>query len=136
MEANLIILIIKMNDPFMPDPVDDPPEVYDEPESPLGDEPTASPEETLTAFLSAFQARGRYHLADLQLDESYLQELLTNLALRIDGILQKYREGQLSHGGDLRDRDLRRERSQEIDDLLVYDVVDNTCCGSKVTVNI
>ena len=107
-------------------------------ESPLGDELSAeaSPEETLTSFLSAFQARGRYHLADLQLDESYLQELLTNLALRIDGILQKYREGQLSHGGDLRDRDLRRERSQEIDDLLVYDVVDNTCCGSKVTVNI
>ena len=105
-------------------------------ESPLGDELTASPEETLTSFLAAFQARGRYHLADLQLDESYLQELLTNLALRIDGILQKYREGQLSNGGDLRDRDLRRERSQEIDDLLVYDVVDNTCCGSKVTVNI
>lgn len=136
MELNRITLIIKMSDPFMPDPVDDPPEVYDEPESPLGDELTASPEETLTSFLSAFQARGRYHLADLQLDEDYLQSFLTNFALRVDGVLQKYRAGQIEHGGDLRDRDLRRERSQEIDDLLVYDVVDNTCCGSKVTVNI
>ena len=104
----------------------------------LGNELSAepSPEETLTSFLSAFQARGRYHLADLQLDEDYLQSFLTNFALRVDGVLQKYRAGQIEHGGDLRDRDLRRERSQEIDDLLVYDVVDNTCCGSKVTVNI
>jgi len=107
-------------------------------ESPLGNELSAepSPEETLTTFLSSFQARGRYHLADLDLDEDYLQSFLTNFALRVDGVLQKYRAGQLEHGGDLRDRDLRRERSQEIDDLLVYDVVDNTCCGSKVTVNI
>ena len=137
MEQNRIILIIKMNNLDQEYLEENRPENDSDPaESPLGDELTASPEETLTSFLAAFQARGRYHLADLQLDESYLQELLTNLALRIDSILQKYREGQLSHGGDLRDRDLRRERSQEIDDLLVYDVVDNTCCGSKVTVNI
>ena len=112
-------------------------EGYVEPESPFGNELSSpSPEETLTTFLAAFQARGRYHLADLDLDEDYLQSFLTNFALRVDGVLQKYRAGQLEHGGDLRDRDLRRERSMEIDDLLVYDVVDNTCCGSKVTVRI
>lgn len=139
MEPKPITLIIKMsNEPTdadlmafeegWPDPI----------EQPTGNELSAepSPEETLTAFLTAFQARGRYHLADLDLDEDYLQSFLTNFALRIDGVLQKYRAGQLEHGGDLRDRDLRRERSMEIDDLLVYDVVDNTCCGSKVTVNI
>jgi len=137
MEANRITLIIKMSDLDQEYLEENRPENDIDPiESPLGDELTASPEETLTSFLSAFQARGRYHLADLNLDEDYLQSFLTNFALRVDGVLQKYRAGQIEHGGDLRDRDLRRERSQEIDDLLVYDVVDNTCCGSKVTVNI
>ena len=139
MEPNRITLIIKMSDLDQEYLEENRPENDSDPaESPLGDELSAeaSPEETLTSFLSAFQARGRYHLADLNLDEDYLQSFLTNFALRVDGVLQKYRAGQIEHGGDLRDRDLRRERSQEIDDLLVYDVVDNTCCGSKVTVNI
>ncbi len=107
-------------------------------ESPLGDEPSpeSTPEFSLTTFLAAFQTRGRYHLADLNLDEEYLETFLSNLALRIDGILQKYRAGQLEHGGDIRDRDLSRERSMEIDDLVVYDVVDNTCKGLKVTVRV
>lgn len=107
-------------------------------ESPLGDELTcnSTPEFSLTTFLAAFQTRGRYHLADLNLDEEYLETFLSNLALRIDGILQKYRAGQLEHGGDIRDRDLSRERSMEIDDLVVYDVVDNTCKGLKVTVRV
>ena len=106
-------------------------------ESPLGDSPEATPESTLSTFLAAFQARGRYHLGDLNLDEEYLETFLSNFALRVDGILQKYRAGQLEHGGDIRDRDLRRERSQEIDDLLVYDVVDNTCtAGMNVTLKI
>lgn len=107
-------------------------------ESPLGDELScdSTPESTLSTFLAAFQTRGRYHLGDLNLDEEYLETFLNNFALRIDGILQKYRAGQLEHGGDLRDRDLKRERSQEIDDLLVYDVVDNTCTGLKVTVRV
>lgn len=93
-------------------------------------------ESTLTTFLNAFQERGRYHLGDLDLDEEYLDTFLSNFALRIDGILQKYRAGQLEHGGDIRDRDLSRERSLEIDDLVVYDVVDNTCKGLKVTVRV
>ena len=106
-------------------------------ESFLNSTPEATPESTLSTFLAAFQARGRYHLGDLNLDEEYLETFLSNFALRIDSILQKYRAGQLEHGGDLRDRDLRRERSQEIDDLLVYDVVDNTCtAGTNVTVKI
>lgn len=143
MEPKPITLIIKMsNELYEQDQeyLDEcrPENDSDPSEQPLGNELSAepSPEETLTSFLTAFQARGRYHLADLDLDEDYLQSFLTNFALRIDGVLQKYRAGQLEHGGDLRDRDLRRERSMEIDDLLVYDVVDNTCCGSKVTVNI
>lgn len=105
-------------------------------ESPLGDSLESTPESSLTTFLAAFQTRGRYHLADLDLDEEYLSDFLTNFALRVDNIFQKYRAGQLEHGGDLRDRDLKRERSQEIDDLLVYDVVDNTCTGLKVTVRV
>lgn len=107
-------------------------------ESPLGDEltPESTPESSLTTFLAAFQTRGRYHLGDLELDEEYLETFLNNFALRIDGILQKYRQGQLEHGGDIRDRDLGRERSQEIDDLVVYDVVENTCKGLKVTVRV
>lgn len=128
-----------MSDPiYMPDSFDDPPETYLEPESPLGDEPScnSTPESSLTTFLAAFQTRGRYHLGDLNLDEEYLETFLNNFALRIDGVLQKYRAGQLEHGGDIRDRDLKRERSQEIDDLLVYDVVDNTCTGLKVTVRV
>lgn len=143
MEPKPITLIIKMsNELYEQDQeyLDEcrPENDSDPIEQPLGNDLSAepSPEETLTTFLAAFQARGRYHLADLDLDEDYLQSFLTNFALRVDGVLQKYRAGQLEHGGDLRDRDLRRERSQEIDDLLVYDVVDNTCCGSKVTVNI
>jgi len=98
--------------------------------------PEATPESTLSTFLAAFQTRGRYHLGDLNLDEEYLETFLNNFALRIDGILQKYRQGQLEHGGDIRDRDLGRERSQEIDDLVVYDVVENTCKGLKVTVRV
>lgn len=128
-----------MSDPtFMPDPFDDPPETYTEPESPLGNELTCepTPESTLSTFLAAFQTRGRYHLGDLNLEEEYLETFLSNFALRIDGILQKYRQGQLEHGGDIRDRDLGRERSQEIDDLVVYDVVENTCKGLKVTVRV
>lgn len=126
-----------MSDPtYMPDPFDDPPETYLEPESPLGDSLEPTPESTLSTFLASFQTRGRYHLGDLNLDEEYLETFLNNFALRIDGILQKYRAGQLEHGGDIRDRDLGRERSQEIDDLVVYDVVENTCKGLKVTVRV
>lgn len=107
-------------------------------ESPLGDELScnSTPESSLTTFLAAFQTRGRYHLGDLELDEEYLETFLNNFALRIDGILQKYRQGQLEHGGDIRDRDLSNDRSQEIDDLVVYDVVDRTCKGLKVTVRV
>ena len=112
-------------------------EGYVEPvKPPISDEVRAVDEATLTTFLAAFQTRGRYHLGDLNLDEEYLETFLNNFALRIDGILQKYRAGQLEHGGDLRDRDLGRERSQEIDDLVVYDVVENTCKGLKVTVRV
>lgn len=141
METNHTIPPIKMSDPFYDQEYLDesrPENDLDPVESPLGDELTcnSTPESSLTTFLAAFQTRGRYHLADLGLDEEYLSDFLTNFALRVDNIFQKYRAGQLEHGGDLRDRDLKRERSQEIDDLLVYDVVDNTCTGLKVTVRV
>ncbi len=41
-----------------------------------------------------------------------------------------------AHRGVETGRDLSRERSMEIDDLVVYDVVDNTCKGLKVTVRV
>ena len=87
-------------------------------------------------FESAVKTRVLFHLADLDLDEEYLTNFAIQLSLRIDALLQKYRKGQLEHGGDIRDRDLGRERSQEIDDLVVYDVVENTCKGLKVTVRV
>lgn len=107
-------------------------------EPPTGNELScnSTPETSLTTFLAAFQTRGRYHLGDLGLDEEYLDTFLNNFALRIDSILQKYRAGQLEHGGDIRDRDLGRERSMEMDDMIVYDVVENTCKGLKVTVRV
>lgn len=87
-------------------------------------------------FAAAVKARCYNHLSDLGLDEDYLSTLADQFALRFDKIFQKYRAGQLEHGGDIRDRDLGRERSQEIDDLIVYDIIETTLRPPSIPVRI
>ena len=87
-------------------------------------------------FESAVRARVLFHLADLGLDEEYLTNFSIQLSLRIDSLLQKYRAGQLEHGGDLRDRDLTREETNEISDLFIYNLVRTTLQGLKAEIKI
>lgn len=74
-------------------------------------------------FSRAVVARAFHHLADLDLDNDYLEKFALQFALRMDAILQKYRLGQLEHGGRLTDRDILHELCQEVDDILVYSLV-------------
>lgn len=87
-------------------------------------------------FTRAVTARMLAHLSDLELEESYLNQLATQFAYRFDGIFQKYRAGQIEHGGDIRDRDLLREVNAEVDDLLVYTTILTTCLPPSVPVRI
>lgn len=121
-----------MNDPFMPDQPEDPPE------SSLGDEQEAL---TVTTsdyphFEEAVKTRVLYHLADVVEDHDYLQAFASQFALRIDSMLQKYRQGQIEHGGDIRDRDLTHEETKEILDLFIYNLVRTTLQGLKAEIKI
>ena len=87
-------------------------------------------------FESAVKTRVLFHLADLDLDEEYLTNFAIQLSLRIDALLQKYRKGQLEHGGDIRDRDLIREETNEILDLFVYNLVRTTLQGLNASIKI
>lgn len=87
-------------------------------------------------FSTAILARVFHHLGDLELEPEYLSKFAEQFAYRMDGILQKYRTGQLEHGGKLTDRDLAHERSQEIDDLMVYDLVDRSVVAKTISVTV
>jgi len=87
-------------------------------------------------FTRAVKARCYTHLADLGLEEDYLENLATQFALRFDSIFQKYRQGQLEHGGDIRDRDLMREIRMEIDDLLVYSIIHSTLLPQSISIRV
>ena len=137
MEPNRIILIIKMSDLDQEYLEENRPENDSDPiESILGDELTASPEETLTSFLAAFQARGRYHLADLQLDESYLQELLTNSRCGSTVSCRNIERASSRTAATSATATFGASDRKRLTISWYDDVVDNTCCGSKVTVNI
>lgn len=45
-------------------------------------------------------------------------------AAEIDRMLHKFAKGQVEHGGDIRDRDLRAEQMQELRDAFLYAVAD------------
>lgn len=119
------------NNPTEPDPD------YEAPESPPEPPPTTHISVTsgsFTDFARAVEARAFHLLGDLDLEPEYLSTFAEQFALRMDGILQKYRRGQIEHGGKLTDRDIAHERSQEIDDLLVYDLVDRTVMPKTIPV--
>lgn len=87
-------------------------------------------------FEAAVTARVLFHLADVVEDQEYLQEFSKSVSQRIDFMLQKYRDGQLEHGGDIRDRDIKRDRTQEILDLFIYDLVEQTLQGLKAEIKL
>lgn len=134
MAGPIITRSTKMNnDPMNPD-LD-----YEAPESPPEPPPTthiAVTSGSFTDFARAVEARAFHLLGDLDLEPEYLSKFAEQFAYRMDGILQKYRAGQLEHGGKLTDRDLAHERSQEIDDLMVYDLVDRSVVAKTISVTV
>lgn len=40
-------------------------------------------------------------------------------------VLQKFADGQIKHGGDIRDRDMRRNKREELADFLNYELTES-----------
>jgi hypothetical protein len=75
-------------------------------------------------FVSAIKIRTRDILAPAGCADDLIDLFGTALAEEVDCILLKFKKGQLKHGGDIRDRNLPGELHMELQDALVYSIVD------------
>lgn len=73
----------------------------------------------------AIVTRTRELLAGIGTPEDIIDPLGLNLTEWVDGMLLKFRAGQLEHGGDIRDRPLRHEMIAEIRDLSIYTICED-----------
>lgn len=81
---------------------------------------TADNSPTHTALVQAILARTHETLGPAGTPPDLIEPFGLALAEEIDNILRKFAAGQLKHGGDIRDRDLTEELTQEVRDALVY----------------
>ncbi len=75
-------------------------------------------------FVSAIKIRTRDILEPAGVADDLIDLFGTALAEEVDAILHKFQVGQLKHGGDIRDRNMSFELTQEIRDALVYCIID------------
>lgn len=96
---------------------------------------TPATRDSYEALRLAINARARLHFipADVPLD--LIPQFADAFTARVDRILQKFADGQRKHGGDIRERLMKHDRGQEIDDLLVYDIVEDLQ-GSYVKIRV
>lgn len=92
----------------------------DEPCSPIADSLSFS------TFAAAIRARGMEHFDDTEIDADFAEKFLNRFAVMADEALMKFAAGQREHGGDIRERNLRREMRMEILDLLCYTCSEDT----------
>lgn len=84
--------------------------------------PAPQPDNTLTheAFTVAIAARLEELLGATEIARDYLEQLKRAFPAEIDAVIMKFAAGQQKHGGDIRDRDLLEEATQESRDLMHY----------------
>ena len=81
---------------------------------------TADNSPTHAALVSAILARTVDVLTPAGTPPDLIEPFGIALAEEVDNILRKFAAGQQKHGGDIRDRDLTEELTQEVRDALVY----------------
>jgi len=93
----------------------------------LPDEAPAAEIITTNSYLPFEQAvieRVRQRFADVGMPEDFTERFGPAFAMAMDTMLAKFAKGQEEHGGDIRDRDLRSEMTNEINDLMLYNIAD------------
>lgn len=75
-------------------------------------------------FEQAIVARVKQHFGETDMPTDLIERFGPAFAQEIDNMLAKFARGQIEHGGDIRDRDLRREMDHEIRDLMMYSLAD------------
>jgi len=75
---------------------------------------------THAALVQAILARTRETLRPVGTPESLIDPFGHALAEEVDNLLRKFADGQLKHGGDIRDRDLLEDLTQEVRDAMNY----------------
>lgn len=75
---------------------------------------------TYTAFADAIKARVVERLTPVGTPQDLIESFSAAFVEEVDNILTKFADGQLKHGGDIRDRDLLFESTSEVRDLVNY----------------
>lgn len=71
-------------------------------------------------FLDAMGRRIREHFEPTDMPADFIEKFIPVFTQSIDNALIKFAKGQREHGGDIRDRDLEADETQEIMDLFLY----------------
>lgn len=103
------------------------------------DEPELQPDITLSTpddqssvsfshpvFVDAICRRVHEHFDSTDMPSDFTDAFGPVFAQAIDNVLAKFAKGQKEHGGDIRDRDLEHDETQEIMDLFLYRVTKQT----------
>lgn len=77
-------------------------------------------------FVDAIGRRIREHFDATDMPPDFTEAFIPVFAQGIDNALAKFAAGQREHGGDIRDRDLEHDESQEIMDLFLYRIAKKT----------
>lgn len=75
-------------------------------------------------FEQAVIERVKQRFADTGMPPDFTERFGPAFAMAMDTMLAKFAKGQEEHGGDIRDRDLRSEMTNEINDLMLYNIAD------------
>lgn len=79
-----------------------------------------------TVFVDAICRRIHDHFDKTDMPPDFTAAFGPVFAQAIDNALVKFAKGQKEHGGDIRDRDLEHDETQEIMDLFLYRVTKQT----------
>lgn len=71
-------------------------------------------------FVDAIGRRIREHFERTDMPADFIEKFIPVFAQSVDNALIKFAKGQREHGGDIRDRDLEADETQEIMDLFLY----------------
>lgn len=84
-------------------------------------EPGAIPEHVeIQNLRAAVLARVVSHFASTEVPHNFIEPYAEEVVRDIEDELAKFARGQKEHGGDVRDRDLHKDMSDEVRDLAIY----------------
>ena len=104
------------------------PAIIDQPDQVADDPPNHTPpilHTSLSELRVALKARFAHHMQDTDAPADTVEVYGDAMTDFLEAWFCKFAKGQREHGGDLRDRDTRIDRRDELLDFLSYDLTDD-----------